>query len=165
MVDEQSVSIVTVDTIPKIEFYVLPDILENSNISFAKSRDVHILSPFDNMVILRDRIRKLFGFDYTIECYVPFAKRQYGYFVLPILYGKRFIGRMDTKADSKTKIFNINNLYFEKSSQLSEFILNKFAKKLAIFALFNRCTTIYNNSKINQPVLKELIKRSNEYIN
>jgi uncharacterized protein len=165
MVDEQTVSIVTVDTIPKLEFYVLPDVLENSGSRHNNSRDVHILSPFDNMVILRDRIRKLFGFNYTIECYVPSAKRHYGYFVLPILYGKRFVGRMDSKADSKTKIFNINNLYFENSFRKSESFLNKFAKKIAAFALFNRCTIIYSNSKINQSVLQELIKRSNKYLN
>ena len=165
MVDEQSVYTVTLDTSSKMDFYVLPDVLENSEFSSVNSRDVHILSPFDNMVILRDRIQKLFGFEYTIECYVPAAKRKYGYFVLPIMYGKRFIGRMDSKADSQTKIFNIHNIYFEESFKMSESFLNKFAKKLALFALFNRCISIQNNSKINTSALQKLIYQSNIQMN
>ena len=49
----------------------------------------HILSPFDNLVIQRQRAADVFGFDYTIECYVPAAKRRYGYFALPLLYRDR----------------------------------------------------------------------------
>ena len=53
---------------------------------------VKVLSPFDNVVIHRDRLSTLFGFDYRIECYVSAAKRVFGYFCLPILYGDKFVG-------------------------------------------------------------------------
>ena len=59
---------------------------------------VRILSPFDNAVIQRRRSVEVFGFDYTIECYLPEAKRRYGYFALPILFADRLVGRMDCKA-------------------------------------------------------------------
>ena len=59
--------------------------------------ELRILSPFDNAVIQRDRLKSLFGFDYQIECYVPAAKRRYGYFALPLLYRGDFVGRMDCK--------------------------------------------------------------------
>ena len=59
---------------------------------------VRILSPFDNVVIQRRRAAAVFGFDYTIECYLPEAKRRYGYFALPILFADRLVGRMDCKA-------------------------------------------------------------------
>ena len=49
---------------------------------------VRILSPFDNAVIQRRRSLEVFGFDYTIECYLPEAKRRYGYFALPILFAR-----------------------------------------------------------------------------
>jgi len=61
-------------------------------------RRVRALSPFDPLVIHRDRLLALFGFDYQIECYLPEPKRRYGYFSLPLLSGTRFIGRADCKA-------------------------------------------------------------------
>ncbi len=76
-------------------------------------RRVTILSPFDNAVIMRERARDLFGFDYTIECYVPAGKRRYGYFSLPILFGDELIGRMDSKADRRTGTLTVNLLHLE----------------------------------------------------
>lgn len=72
-----------------------------------------ILSPFDNLVIQRQRMRNLFDFDYQIECYVPEAKRKFGYFVLPILMGQTFVGRLDAKVDRRTKQLNIKSCYFD----------------------------------------------------
>ena len=54
-----------------------------------------ILSPFDNSVIQRERLKTLFNFDYQLECYLPETKRQFGYFSLPLLFRDKFIGRMD----------------------------------------------------------------------
>ncbi|MEM9316175.1 MAG: crosslink repair DNA glycosylase YcaQ family protein [Pseudomonadota bacterium] len=56
-------------------------------------RTVHVLSPFDPLVIQRGRTAALFGFDYQIECYLPQSKRRFGYFCLPLLYGDRFLGQ------------------------------------------------------------------------
>ena len=56
------------------------------------------LSPFDPTIRDRKRALRLFGFDYTIEVYVPWEKRRYGYYVMPLLQGERFIGRADLKA-------------------------------------------------------------------
>ncbi|MEY4909297.1 MAG: hypothetical protein RL260_3015, partial [Pseudomonadota bacterium] len=57
------------------------------------SREVRLLSPFDNVVIHRERLSGLFGLDYRLECYTAAPKRVYGYFCLPILFGDRFVGR------------------------------------------------------------------------
>ncbi|MDR2283192.1 MAG: winged helix DNA-binding domain-containing protein, partial [Sphingobacterium sp.] len=65
------------------------------------SPKVRLLSPFDNAIIHRDRVKQFFDFDYRIECYTPKEKRQYGYFCLPILFGNTFIGRVDCKAHRK----------------------------------------------------------------
>ena len=74
---------------------------------------LHILSPFDNLVTRRRELERYFGFKYRLEAYLPEAKREYGYFALPVLYGTRFIGRVDTKADRKSKTLIVRKLTFE----------------------------------------------------
>lgn len=66
------------------------------------------------MVFNRARLQSLFGFHYRIEIYVPGPKRQYGYYVFPILYGHEFVGRVDLKADRQAGALRVNALYFEK---------------------------------------------------
>ena len=58
---------------------------------------IRVLSPFDPLIRDRKRCLRLFGFHYRIEIFVPEAKRQYGYYVFPVLQGDRFIGRIDMK--------------------------------------------------------------------
>jgi uncharacterized protein YcaQ len=72
-----------------------------------------LLSPFDPVVWDRARASAMFGFDYTIECYVPEAKRRYGYFVLPILDRGRLVGRLDAKAHRTDGRFEVKCLHLE----------------------------------------------------
>lgn len=72
-----------------------------------------LLSPFDNLICDRDRTELLFDFHYRIEIYVPKAKRQYGYFTLPILHGDRLIGRVDSMMDRTRGVLAVNSVYAE----------------------------------------------------
>jgi uncharacterized protein YcaQ len=72
-----------------------------------------LLSPFDNLICDRKRTEALWNFYFRIEIYVPAAKRQYGYYVLPILHGDRLIGRIDPAYDRKTKTLRVQNVYAE----------------------------------------------------
>ena len=75
---------------------------------------VSLLSPFDNLFCDRARTQLLFNFDYTIEIYTPQSKRRYGYYVLPILRGDTFIGRMDPLMDRKNAKLIIKAVYAER---------------------------------------------------
>jgi uncharacterized protein YcaQ len=68
---------------------------------------VHLLSPFDPLVILRRRLEALFGFEYRFEAYVPKAKRKLGYFALPILAGDRIVAAIDIKCDRAARALAI----------------------------------------------------------
>jgi len=71
------------------------------------------LAPLDPLVWDRRMLRELWGFDYLWEVYVPEAKRKWGYYVLPILYGDRFVGRIEPRLDRKAKTLNILGIWFE----------------------------------------------------
>jgi uncharacterized protein YcaQ len=86
---------------------------------------VFVLSPFDPFLIDRRRLRRLFGFDYSIECYLPEAKRRFGYFALPILdascsLGEAFVGLVDAKADRKAHTLVVKRLGLGQAAGLPE---------------------------------------------
>ena len=93
-------------------YFALPESLELLDKPLARSK-LKILSPFDNLLIQRKRIKALFDFDYLIECYVPEAKRQYGYFSLPVLWDGKLLARMDCKVEKGKSLLHIYHLVLE----------------------------------------------------
>jgi uncharacterized protein YcaQ len=79
-----------------------------------------LLSPFDNLICDRERTELMWDFYFRIEIYVPAAKRQYGYYVLPILHGDQLIGRIDPKMDRKNRRLEINAMYAEAGAPQGE---------------------------------------------
>ena len=108
MLSSNKIISATIEKNQKYVFYTLPNLSENIEVNVDNK--VYLLSPFDNAVIQREKLKKLFDFDYQIECYVPSYKRKFGYFCLPILYKDKFIGRMDVKAEKATKIVTIQRI-------------------------------------------------------
>lgn len=72
-----------------------------------------LLSPFDRLIHDRDRTAAIFDFHYKLEMYLPKERRQYGYFVLPVLHGDRLIGRVDPELDRKQWILRVHSLHVE----------------------------------------------------
>lgn len=80
-------------------------------------RRTTLLSPFDRLIHDRDRAEALFGFHYRLEMFVPKAKREYGYYVLPILHGDRLIGRIEPVFEKKTGVLRVNGVWWEERAQ------------------------------------------------
>jgi hypothetical protein len=77
------------------------------------NRQAAFIAPLDNLIWQRDLLEALFGFFYRWEVYVPADKREYGYYVMPVLYGDDFVARMDPKLDPKTKVLTINGWWWQ----------------------------------------------------
>ncbi|TDT60161.1 hypothetical protein DFO53_1769 [Enterobacter sp. AG5470] len=88
-------------------------LLEQAEADKLRATHSAVLSPFDPVVWDRKRAEQLFDFSYRLECYTPAPKRQYGYFVLPLLHRGRLVGRMDAKMHRKEGILEVIALYLE----------------------------------------------------
>jgi uncharacterized protein len=74
---------------------------------------ITLLSPFDQLISNRERTEELFGFRFKLEIYVPAKKREYGYYVMPILHGERLIGRIDPSFERTSGTLRIRAVYAE----------------------------------------------------
>ncbi|MHA2026612.1 MAG: winged helix-turn-helix domain-containing protein [Candidatus Thorarchaeota archaeon] len=100
------------------------------------------LTPFDNILRERALPKRIWNFDYKIECYVPPPDRIYGYFVLPILDKTDLAGRMDAKVHRKTSVFEVKALYLENKSIQSVDGLERLRRGISEFAKFHSCKSI-----------------------
>ena len=97
---------------------------------------IRVLSPFDPLIRDRNRAERLFGFRYRIEVFVPEAKREYGYYVFPLLEGDRLIGRIDMKADRKAGTLNVARLWLEPKIRASAGRMQRLDAELSRIARF-----------------------------
>ena len=106
------------------------------------SSQLQILSPFDNLVIQRARLQSLFNFDYQIECYVPAAKRRYGYFALPLLYRDELVGRIDCKAHRAQRRLALQSVHLQCKDSDIDSVCRALAAALPGFAKFQDCDSV-----------------------
>ena len=142
LVESGEIVAVTVEGDQRSVYYVFTAVLDESTKTKRGKARIHLLSPFDNAVIRRDRLNRLFGFEHALECYLPANKRKHGYFVLPILRGDRFVGRLDPKADRKTSTLRIERLKLEDDISADDALVSGLAKRLREFAQFCGCEKV-----------------------
>lgn len=129
------VSIETVDGKPRASFALaesLPALIDPPE----PPARIRTLSPFDPLIRDRNRTERLFGFFYRIEIFVPEPKREYGYYVFPLLECDRLIGRIDMKADRKAGILDVKRLWLEKGVKPSAGRLERLEAELVRLAKF-----------------------------
>jgi uncharacterized protein YcaQ len=120
--------------------------------------EVTFLSPLD-IVSARGRAKKLFDFEYIWEVYTPAAKRRWGYYVLPILYGDDLVARLDPKLDRKTMTLEILGFWHEEDAPVKDAeFADALAEGLVRFAKFVGATRLKIDS-IRPPGLKSAIRK------
>jgi uncharacterized protein YcaQ len=97
-------------------FYAIPEMLETLD-EIPEPDGTTIICPFDSLLWQRKRAEALLGFRYRIEIYTPASKREYGYYVMPILHDGRLVGRLDPKLHRNTRRLEIKAIYLEPGIQ------------------------------------------------
>jgi len=144
-------------------YYVIEECLsalEAAEDSSIKEK-IHFIAPLDNLIWNRRMISEVFDFNYSWEIYKVPEKRQYGYYVLPILYNTRFVGRIDPKLDRASKTMIINSLVLERESFEENFVV-ELATTLRRFLCFHGASKIKmvktKPKKLKNALLVELKK-------
>jgi len=101
---------------------------------------LEFLAPLDPMLWDRKLVEALWEYQYSWEIYTPAAKRKFGYYVLPVLYGERLIGRIEPKADRKTKILTVQNVWLEPGVRRTKKLSGQIDRAVHRLARFNGCS-------------------------
>ena len=107
---------------------------------------LEFLAPLDPMLWDRKLIEAVWGYRYSWEIYTPVVKRKYGYYVLPVLWGDRLIGRIEPKADRKAKSLTVQNVWLEPGVRRTKKLSGQIDRAVQRLARFNGCS-ILSNSK------------------
>lgn len=100
------------------------------------------IAPLDNFMWDRKLIKTLFDFDYKWEIYTPAEKRRYGHYVLPIIYGERFIGRIEASVNTKNRTLLVKNIWYEPGIRRTKTMDDAIVSAISRFSKFNQCEKI-----------------------
>lgn len=132
---------VEVEDIPNI-LYMRKEELNSLDAALSEAQykeRMEFIAPLDSLLWDRKLIEAIFDFDYRWEIYTPEAKRKFGYYVLPFLFGEGFIGRVEAVNDRKNKRLLLKNVWLEKGKKLPK---RSFRTYITNFATWNNCEEI-----------------------
>ena len=95
------------------EALALPDIEARLAAILPPAPQLRVINPFDPAIRDRARLKRIFGFDYTNEMFVPAAKRRWGYYVYPLLEGDSFVGRIEAKGHRQVGTLRVTGFWAE----------------------------------------------------
>ena len=110
-----------------------------------------LLAPFDNLLAVREGTSRLFGFDYVHENFLPKNKRKFGTYVLPILWGDRFIGRVDPKMDRENETLVINSIHAEPGAPRDKEVALKIRETIENLAEFLGAKEVEYTASVPKP--------------
>ncbi|MBH1940816.1 YcaQ family DNA glycosylase [Mobilitalea sibirica] len=129
----------------KDTFYCLTEdknILEQVLSQPKLKKRTELIAPLDSFLWDRKLIKEIFGFEYKWEIYTPVHQRNYGYYVLPILSGDRFIGRIEAVADRKENVLNVKKMWLEQDISLTKGMKQNIDRCLRRFMKFHELEDI-----------------------
>lgn len=134
----------------KTEYYILAEDKERlldieaavPAADFEEDDPIFFLPPLDNLLWSRKRLADLFDFHYRWEIYTPPAKRQYGYYAMPILAGDRLIGRIDPRLDKKNRRLHVQLLQIEPGVERTDVLMANINRALRAFAERHGATAV-----------------------
>lgn len=129
---------VEVEELPGEIFYLLQEDkkLINRSKKGETALEAAFIAPLDNLLWDRKNVNRLFDFSYRWEVYKPKEKREYGYYVLPVLYGDKFVARLDLGFDKKTRILTINNWWWEEGVEPDQGMIEALKRCLGDFMVY-----------------------------
>jgi len=107
-----------------------------------------LVPPFDNMVYCQSRGNRLFGFDYIREQFLPKEKRKFGTYVLPIVWGEKFIGRIDPRLDKTVGTLQINAVHAEPAAPRERAVAEKINETISSLARFVGAKKVQYTSRV-----------------
>jgi uncharacterized protein YcaQ len=157
---------VSIKGLERQQFYVRRDDLSALEAAAKAPRSrqgAALMAPLDNLMWDRNLIEMLFDFYYSWEVYLPAAKRHYGYYVLPVLYGDRLVARIDPEFDRAGKVFTIKNWWWEDGVNVKdESMLSALEECLSAFGHYLEAVEIRLAGEVRgQPGLKKAVKEAN----
>jgi len=115
------------------------------------------IAPLDNLVWDRRLLEELFGFYYRWEVYTHQAKREYGYYVLPVLYGDRFVARFEPVRSKKNGMLTIKNWWWEPGVTFTEDMVTAIKECLEYFSTYLNVSQInFNGQTVNSAEIAKI---------
>jgi uncharacterized protein len=156
---------VTIEELPRQRFYIRRDdvpALEAAAQRYHGKQRAAVIAPLDNLMWDLKLVEMLFGFRYAWEVYKPAEKRDYGYYVLPVLYGDRFIARIDPDFNRATRVLTVKNWWWEREVNKSDAVmLAAIGDCLNDFATYLEAKEIRLGSNVkHEPGLITAVQRS-----
>ena len=128
----------------RFPLYLLSDGLPLLEAVMAGQADLRprleFLAPLDPMLWDRKLVEAVWNYQYSWEIYTPVVKRKYGYYVLPMLWGDRLVGRIEPKADRGSQTFTVNNLWLEPGVRRTKQLSGRIDRSVQRLARFNACS-------------------------
>ena len=153
LVDGGQLTVVEIQDVPDRMFYMrTADLPTLGRVKRARppKRQAAIIGALDNLTWDRNILRWVFDFDYVWEVYKPVTQRRFGYYVLPILYGDRFVARMDPAFDRERRELKINNWWWEEGIEVGDEMRSALASCLRQFMRYLQADRVLLGAKARE---------------